>query len=258
MSIGEEKNIKFLMDTDWLVQEPIDFEHKKYVLLGYFKKIDELLNQNKIYPTFIELSLHLASLQTLLKENVILYTDKVFHSYDDEVLVKDLLAKQLPVLSAPEIKEIDEIVKFSTTKFFDYFNIVKSYWSFIYETISISVKKNKRFMKNGIGYMIYGDKKTGKVYVWEYVFSKLTPEIDEYHTDLTLIYNGNKKEFTLNQIIQEFSTFNEKQKKYSPVFEVKSTDNYPFEETLVPLFKRKLISYVFQSTRIESIKKYDN
>ena len=34
MSIGEEKNIKFLMDTDWLVQEPIDFEHKKYVLLG--------------------------------------------------------------------------------------------------------------------------------------------------------------------------------------------------------------------------------
>ena len=106
--------------------------------------------------------------------------------------------------------------------------------------------------------MMYGDKKTGKVYVWEYVFSKLTPEIDEYHTDLTLIYNGNKKEFTLNQIIQEFSTFNEKQKKYSPVFEVKSTDNYPFEETLVPLFKRKLISYVFQSTRIESIKKYDN
>ena len=83
MEAVEESKIKFIMDTDWLIKEPIDFEHKKYVLLGYFKKIDKLLDQNKIYPTFIELSLHLASLQTLVKENAILYTNKDFKSFDD-------------------------------------------------------------------------------------------------------------------------------------------------------------------------------
>ena len=40
MEAVEESKIKFIMDTDWLIKEPIDFENKKYVLLGYFKKID--------------------------------------------------------------------------------------------------------------------------------------------------------------------------------------------------------------------------
>jgi hypothetical protein len=55
MEIIEEipNKVKFMMETDWLFQEPIDFEHKKYVLLAYFKKVDDSLMENKIYPTFI-------------------------------------------------------------------------------------------------------------------------------------------------------------------------------------------------------------
>jgi hypothetical protein len=256
MRKGEDKNIKFIMDTDWLVQEPIDFEHKKYVLLGYFKKIDELLEQNKLYPSFIELSLHLASMETIIKENVILYTNKVFKTCDDELLLKDLLTKKMPELEQPEIKEVDSILKYSASKFFDYFNIVKSYWSIIYDTISISLKKNKKYMKNGRGFLTFGDKKSGQVYVWEYTIMEIAPNSNEHHTDLSLIYKSDKKELTLNQIIENFSTFEEKEKKNSPVFEMKASSEYPMDETLIPLFKRKLMSYVLQSVRLESIKKY--
>ena len=38
-----------MMQTDWMFQNPVDFEHKKYVLLSYCKKLDEYLNENKIY-----------------------------------------------------------------------------------------------------------------------------------------------------------------------------------------------------------------
>jgi hypothetical protein len=122
----QQNTIKLSMNTDWLTQEPIDFEHKKYVLLGYFKKIDTLLEENKLYPTFTELSLHLASLQTLSKENVILYTDKLFKSYDDEVLLKEIKAKELPILSNDESQEISKIIKYSSTKFYDFFNFFRS------------------------------------------------------------------------------------------------------------------------------------
>ena len=45
-----EEVFKLSLDHDWIFQEPIDYEHKKYVLLGYLKKMDDILGQNKIYP----------------------------------------------------------------------------------------------------------------------------------------------------------------------------------------------------------------
>lgn len=251
-----ENEIKFIMNTDWLFQEPIDFEHKKYTLLGYFKKIDELINQNKIYPIFIELSIHLASIQTIIKENVILYTNKTFKSVDDEVLLKELLAKNIPTLDEKDSKEIEKIIKFSATKFFEYFSIVKSYWSLVYETISISIKRNKKYLRSNCGYMTYHHKKNNHVYVWEYLIDKEDNSSDNI-TNIKLIYEDNKKDLTLNQVIENFSGFSDKEKKYSPVFELKSDDDYPVQETLLPLFKRKIISYIFQSIRIEDIKKFD-
>ena len=64
------EDINFILQTDWMFTQPIDSEHKKYVLMSYFQKIDELIVQNKLYPHFIELSLHMANLHTLIKEKV--------------------------------------------------------------------------------------------------------------------------------------------------------------------------------------------
>ena len=55
-------------------------------------------------------------------------------------------------------------------------------------------------------------------------------------------------------IINNFSKFSDRQKKYSPVFELKCTDEYPINETLLPLFKRKILSYIFQTIKIGDIK----
>lgn len=252
-----EDNIEFLMETDWITQEPIDFEHKKYVLLAYFKKVSEILEQNKIYPTFIELSLHLANIQTIIKEKMLLYTDKTFSSCDEELLVKDLLVKQLPEFTKEEDEEFDKIVKFSSSKFFEYFNIIKTYWSMIYETIAVSIKKNKKYMRDGYGYMSYNDKKSNKIYVWEYVIEPIASNSKDYETLVKLIYEGNKKDLSFVQIIENFSTMDEVKRKHGPVFEMKTSQEYPLDETLVPLFKRKLMSYVLQSVRIQTLKKYD-
>jgi hypothetical protein len=243
------------MSTDWLVNNPIDFEHKKYTLLAYFKKIDSLLEENKLYPTFIELSLHLASLQTLSKENVILYTDKLFKSYDDEVLLKEIKAKELPILSNEEFDEVNKIIKYSTTKFYDYFNIFKSYWSIVYDSVTIIPKKNKKNLNSDRGYFFYIDKKTNKQYVWEYLIKKYTPELNEFYTDINLIFEGDKNSKSLTEIIETDSHMESFIKKQSlPIFNLKATDDYPLFETLLPLFKRKLLSYVLQSYKINAIK----
>jgi hypothetical protein len=59
------------------------------------KKLDNF----EIYPDFVELSLHLANMQSLKKENTLLLTDKKFDACDDEIMVKDLYPKKPRELS---------------------------------------------------------------------------------------------------------------------------------------------------------------
>ena len=87
---GEHKKVDFIMNTDWLFQGIIDAEQKQYVLLNYFQKLNKHLENMEVYPMFIELSLHLGNIQTLINQNKILYTQKKFLTNDDELLISDL------------------------------------------------------------------------------------------------------------------------------------------------------------------------
>lgn len=247
------ENINFILPTDWMFNEPIDIEHKKYVLMSYFQKIDKLIDENKIYPHFIELSLHMANLHTLIKESTILYTNKVFKSSDDELLLKELLVKPVPNLTEEQTEEMREILKFSSLKFFEYFQIVKSYWSMFYETISISIKKNKNNSNSTDGFIYYVNKKN-QILIWEYNIDTSNPE---HVTNTKFIYEGKKGELTLPKIIENFSDRKMEEAKKLPVFEMSCGEDYPVEETLLPLFKRKLLSYIFQKYSIDNLKKIE-
>ena len=48
------KNKEFQLDPEWIYQDPIDFEHKKYKLLAYLQKCDKRFDELKIYPDFVE------------------------------------------------------------------------------------------------------------------------------------------------------------------------------------------------------------
>ena len=75
--MARRKNIKFKLDPEWLFNDPVDFEYNKYTILGYLKKCEKSFDAFKIYPDFVELSLHLANLQSLIKENTLLLTNKI-------------------------------------------------------------------------------------------------------------------------------------------------------------------------------------
>jgi hypothetical protein len=67
----KKKKIEFLMNTEWMFEKPIDQEHKEYKLLSYFQKMGEKLDNMELYPGFIELSLHVANLQNLIRDKKI-------------------------------------------------------------------------------------------------------------------------------------------------------------------------------------------
>lgn len=249
------KKTNFRLDPEWIFAEPIDFEHKKYTLLAYLQKCDKRFDELKIYPDFVELSLHLANLQSIDKENTMLIIKKRLTSPDDEILFKDLVPKKPPVLDENELEEIKKTVKFSGQKIYEAFSVAKSIWNVAHDSISVHLKKNKDFLEGGVGYLFYRKKIDDTIYVWEYEIKKDSDEDYNSKTFLSLIHSGGTDEKTFTEIIENNSKWKDLEHfKSFPVFEVKCSQEFPFEETFLPMVKRALMSYVFQVVNFRKMK----
>jgi len=248
MKKSKSNKFEFVMDTDWLFQGSIDAEQKRYILLNYFQKLNKNLEEYKIYPMFTELSLHLGNIQTLITRNQILYTDKKFNALDDELLLVDLKVKDIPKLEGEEYDEYQRILKYSQPKLFDYFNIVKSLWMVVIEKIYVRVKKNKKNLDSNSGFFYF--EKNDDVYIWKYTKRMVKNVPNQYRTKINLIFGGKKDGLTILELLSKFSkTFTSKNESKYPLFEIICSDELPMDETLVPLFKRKVMSYISQSVK---------
>ena len=247
--MSKQKNkYEFILDTDWIFQGYVDVEHRRYVLLDYFKKMGKFLEEVKIYPMFLELSIHLGNIHTLLRDNKILYTDKEILTPDYELLPEDLKMKDIPVLSEEEEIAYQQILKESQTLIKDYFNFAKSLWTLVFDSIDIKVKRNKGNIKSKTGFFYY--RLNDLVYVWKYQTRKVYKVDDQYRTTLDLIYNGEIKDLTIKKILTKFSkTYETKGESKLPVFEMSAEIDYPIDETLAPMFKRKLLTFIEQKNQ---------
>jgi len=257
--MARKKKIPFKLNPEWMFKEPVDFEYNKYTLLGYLQKCEDSFEKLQIYPDFIELSLHLANIQSLIKENTLLLTEKKFEDCDDEILLKELYPKVPPKLEETEQEELDKTLKFSTNKVFDTFNLGKSIWNLVYDNIHITLKKNKENIASNSGFAVYFDNKKEKVFIWEYIIKKIGKKDFNYKTYLTLIYEGTGKEKTLTSIIGENTSWKEGELfKFQPIFEVKSNQDFPMKETFVPMLRRKIMTYIFQIVNLKKLQNVDS
>jgi len=219
------------MDTDWLFQGVIDAEQKQYVLLSYFQKLNNQLEEMKIYPMFTEITLHLANIQNIIKHGKITYTNKKLKSIDDELTFTDLKTKEIPNLTEPQRTELKKILDYSSNKLKDYFDIIKSIWTVVYDSIEIISLLNEDNLESKKGF--YYTKNNG-IKIWEYNVKKIKDE----------------KKFIIKELnSDELPSILSSENKY-PVFHIHCEKEVPLNETLIPLFKRKIMSYVLQSKNL--------
>lgn len=243
--MARRKKIEFLLNTDWMFEKPIDREYKEYKLLSYFQKMGEKLDNLELYPGFIELSLHLMNVQALMRDQKILYTDKKLTNIDDELLVKDLKVKEIPKLSEEEQKEFISILSYSAPRIMEYFNIAKSVWTIVFDSLDMKVKRNRKNIIHPKGFFYFIDHEK-KHYVWEYSIKKQTKNNPQQMTNVKLIYNDDINDFTISKIINNFSTYTIEDKKTGPIFHMSSTKVFPVDETLLPMFKRRIAGLISQ------------
>ena len=205
------------MNTDWMFEKPIDQEYKEYKLLSYFQKMGEKLDKLELYPSFIELSLHLMNVQALVRDHKIVYTDKKLTNVDDEILVKDLKVRELPEMSNEELQEFQKILSYSAPRMMEYFNVAKSVWTIVFDSLDMVIKRNKKNVLHQKGFFYYIDNEK-KYYVWEYIMKIETKQNPQQMIKIELIYDNLINDLTISKIINKFSSFDSIDKKVGPIF----------------------------------------
>jgi hypothetical protein len=237
------------MKTDWLFQEPIDLEHKQYVLLDYLQKLDKNLNNLKLYPQFQEISLHLASINLLIEKGQYLTLGRQLKDPDDEILISDLIPVNCPLLTKEEILEVYNVCKYSTENLRDYFNHAKAIWDIVNDTVSIEVVQNPKNIepKQGLFFLDYKE----KTYLYEFIIKQIKKDSLETKCQIKKICECPKGDFNekLKDIKKPLIKNLQDEDIHGKliVFTVNHNNNYPLRETLLPIVKRKIMNYMIQS-----------
>jgi len=256
------------LNTDWILQEPIDLEHKQYVLLDYIAKVNEDFDNFKLYPSFQELALHLANIGSIKENGRYITLNRVPEEIDDEVLLSDLNYKKL-ISTKENIDEILKIIEYSKDKLTDLFLIGKSIYSLIYDATLVSIVYNGDKIKTekpGRGFFYFNHNNKG--YIYQYYIRVLSDKSGENKCVVTKLYEGNLLDDDLENIISLIKENHqlkdgprykphEKIDKRLPIFRVKFEQEYYLEGGLLAIIKRKVMNYIFQTIKIQELKNDD-
>lgn len=187
------------MELDWILQDPIDFEHKQYLILDYVKKTGDKLEKFELYPTFQELTLLYTSAQRVLDHGQFITFKRKPDEKDDEILLTDLIYNTIQFKNAEEADEILRISEFARDRFKDLFMVAKSLWSIINDSISfVNIQNEDSIVKDKRGKGFFHFKYEDELYVYQYVIRRMTTKSAHNKCKFELIYKGDDKD--INQI----------------------------------------------------------
>ena len=242
------------MKTNWIYTPPIDLEHKQYVLLDFYQKLEKDFDDLKLYPSFQEITLHLANVNLGQSKLQYLSLKNTNFEPDDEILISEIKYHKSNIDSPDDILVIDEILKYAKDKFTQLFMVGKSLWEIVNESISLKLVKNYEQLMTGNGYFKFVHNDT--LHLYEYKIKG--GELHSQKCYINKIYEG-EVQGTYKVTLENTSFSNpdiEKEDliKLLPLFEVTIDPRFPLKETTIPLIKRKINNYVMQTVKINEIK----
>lgn len=234
------------LNKDWLTHGLMDFEYKKYLLLAYLKEIQSFFDEKKLYPFLTELIFHYNNLIRLKENKSLLYENfpKQLSKADFEKLK---LSYQHIVQDSDLMKVLEEIICFSIPRFeeglnlgADIFEEVASH--IVIEPIGIAP------LVNDEGYLFICEAKSNSIHIFQYHIAsfKLSDEqCKGIHTEYLRTMECNLVN-TLEKIKVELIKTHKKFPNPA-TFAAFSKIQYPLNETLLPITKRKLMQQISQA-----------
>ncbi len=223
--------------ANWLTENHIDFEYKKYMLLAYLQGVEKEYKHSRIYPWLSEVIEHYRNLM-LVKNNA----ESMKKGFHKELKGIDWQKLQFIYEEKEEdlelIRELREIIEYSIPLFYQYVSSGKKIYDYVEEnlfmqTVGITPLNNKE------GYLLLHTDEARNIHVFQYCLSFLedaheylkslsTEHIDTYNASVNWGYEQVKSDLISKR----------KELPNPAVYAIKCKVTVPFQETLLPIVKR--------------------
>ncbi|HLP52765.1 MAG TPA: hypothetical protein VK154_17875 [Chitinophagales bacterium] len=238
------------MDTlqpGWLTEGWIDFEYKKYMLLGYLQQVTRHFDEKKLYPRMAELMEHYNHLQMFREKKLAVAKD--FPKEISRLDFENLRIEYRQLFDDDELlKEIDSIVDFALPQIESKLGLGKELYGEVedkLEVFPIGILP----LHTDEGYLMLSDyiKKLVNVYAYRItIFENALEKFRGIHTQFLFNYNISLSD-TYERV--KFKLIKENSHLPNPAaYVVQFKHSFPLPETMLPVAKRSLVRYIATST----------
>ena len=226
------------LSENWLTEDLMDFEYKKYLVLAYLQNVETHFNEQKLYPDFAELIAHYKNLINLKNNATALENN--FKKTLSGIDYANLKLQYKSVIDDESLSELKQIISFSEPLFEQELEKGKSIFDFAEQHIVTNHIGILPLYKTE-GYFILLPYQSKYVTVYSYAFSK----INLLQQD---VYGLNCKYFSTHTL----SLSNQVDKVKSDIIQAnpelpnpavylfKAKTELPKDETFLPIAKRLL------------------
>lgn len=231
------------LSPDWITEKRIDFEYKKYLLLGYLQGVSEQFTESRLYPCLSELITHYRNVVALRDHKKSLYD-----SFPERLSGTDLKGFRLmyeKILQDDHLmQEIESIVEYSIPKFEKYLQEGKAIYDFVESHINI-FPVGIMPLHTDEGYLMLKFSPGKETLVYEYQIT-IFENPDEKYRGIATSFIGKWEQSlanTFENIKHELIRYHQKMPNPA-TYVIESDLKIPIEETFLPLARRILVKHV--------------
>lgn len=234
------------LNENWITENHIDFEYKKYLLLAYLQHVSEKFEETRLYPALSELVAHYRNLIALRESK-----KNLLESFPGTLTQADFTNFKLVYEKLAEddklMQEIENIIEFSIPQFEFHLAEGKKIYDFIESQIKIfPVGIMPIHTDSGYLFLQCGTKSETRVY--EYLVT-IFDQPDERYRAISLQYITSYEKTLRNSyenIKHDLLMYN-RMLPNPATYVIESELVVPIEDTFLPLAKRTLVKYLSQT-----------
>jgi len=237
------------LSKDWITEGLIDVEYKTYLLLAYLSEVKKEFNERKIYPGFSDLFKHYQNILSVKtgREQMKSQFPKALNSADWESMKLEYVEK---VSDNDFFQVMDEIIEYSIPMMKNHLEEGKELVELVEKNLSIS-EIGISSIQNDHGYFFLFAPPKKEAEVYQYTLAKVQLPDGFYRalhvshlSNIRLSYTNTFEAIKTDLIRSSTAT------TLPATYLIESDVYMPWEESLLPVAKRRLVEFLAKENRI--------
>lgn len=234
------------LKSNWLTDGLIDFEYKKYIVLGYLKNVKENFDKTALYPDLSDLLFHYKNILSVKENKQLIYDN--FPSTITKADFKKLRLNYKKIVEDDHImREIEDILAFSIPCFKAALKEGKDIYEFVETNMDISpIGLSPLYTDEG--YLFIDEEFKKELPIFRYQVT-VFESADDVYRGVHIEYLASMRK-SLGITFEKIKIDMIKTYKLLPnpaTYVIYTRLKFPFEATLMPVAKRLLVKHITAS-----------